>query len=358
MHAINALLMTGPVGLGDTCVGTICMTNATLVRRLARADGVLLRPDKPLTPMDVMWGALVHPTPTATSTQVRAMPYFCTPAQEAQGANASCGARLWQTHATIAEENAAMAPELAKAPTRRLVSHSGVDAAAWATVPAALAAAPNHLMQHLIVSVDQQEDFIIQVKDLYPLPANVLDPASVKHVMYRSATLSTGGGKGAGCTPGADAVASGCVAMVTSTAGHPAYNTPLFDVSTKDAQCSQGAGVDPTTGANYCFHSVGMWQVWVVDGADDLVVLGDLSAYVSLSGYRFRLPVGAAAAAAAAAAAGAGASPGVRVTQLIAVGLPDEVVTLTYLRNNGGKWIVHTQAVTIEADGRSLFTLL
>lgn len=48
LHAIAAILSTGPVGLGDTCVGTQCMVNSTLVRRLARADGVLLRPDRPM----------------------------------------------------------------------------------------------------------------------------------------------------------------------------------------------------------------------------------------------------------------------------------------------------------------------
>ena len=41
LHALAALLSTGPVGLGDTCVGEECMVNATLVHRLARADGIL-----------------------------------------------------------------------------------------------------------------------------------------------------------------------------------------------------------------------------------------------------------------------------------------------------------------------------
>jgi hypothetical protein len=166
MHAINALLMTGPVGLGDTCVAGVCMTNASIVHRLARADGVLLRPNKPLTPMDVMWGSLVHRDATSAAGPVRQMPYLCTPAQEDIGATAKCGARLWQTHSTIAEENRSTAPELATAPTRRIVSHSGVDAAAQTTVPAALAANPTHLLQHLVVSVDQAEEFTIQLNDL------------------------------------------------------------------------------------------------------------------------------------------------------------------------------------------------
>ena len=56
MHAVSALL-TGVVGLGDWHSG---MTNGTLVRRLARADGVLLKPDRPLAPMDLMLGAFVN----------------------------------------------------------------------------------------------------------------------------------------------------------------------------------------------------------------------------------------------------------------------------------------------------------
>ena len=156
MHAINALLLTGPVGLGDTCIGKDCMTNGTLVRRLARADGILLRPDRPMAPMDAMFGSLLDgidgvggvagggkftsmgeletgkrkmtpelhasassrasppsgasspvPPPPAVSPRVRAMPGLCTLAQETQpdAESAHCGARLWQTHATVYPED-------------------------------------------------------------------------------------------------------------------------------------------------------------------------------------------------------------------------------------------------------------
>lgn len=89
LHAINALLLTGPVGLGDTCVEGICMTNATLVRRLARADGVLLRPDRPMAPVDVMFGGLLD------SSSVRSMPNLCTVAQETspESMSSNCGSR-------------------------------------------------------------------------------------------------------------------------------------------------------------------------------------------------------------------------------------------------------------------------
>eukprot|EP01047_Picozoa_sp_COSAG01_P100938 COSAG01_NODE_30726_length_610_cov_1.933464_1_plen_79_part_10 len=73
--------------------------------------------------MDVMFGSLL-------GQGLRSMPGLCTVAQEkgANAQNAACGARLWQTHATVFVEDQDRAPELAKAPTRRLVSHAGVDA--------------------------------------------------------------------------------------------------------------------------------------------------------------------------------------------------------------------------------------
>ena len=54
LHAFVAL-MTGVVGIGDWQN----MTNGTLVRRLARHDGILLKPDRPLGPMDLMLGGCV-----------------------------------------------------------------------------------------------------------------------------------------------------------------------------------------------------------------------------------------------------------------------------------------------------------
>ena len=86
-----------------------------------------------------------------------------------------------------------------------------------------------------------------------------------------------------------------------------------------------------------------MWQVWAVDEAEELVVLGDLSVYVSLSGYRWRLP-----------ATSTKSSP---TTHLVAVGEPGEVVRLTYLRKSGGTWWVHVMPITIGADGRTVAAL-
>jgi hypothetical protein len=80
LHALGAVLSTGPVGLGDYTG----MVNATLVRRLLRADGILLRPDRPLAPVDAQWGALVGGgggSGGGVAGGVRAMPGLCTVAQ-------------------------------------------------------------------------------------------------------------------------------------------------------------------------------------------------------------------------------------------------------------------------------------
>ena len=312
------------------------MVNSTLVKRLARADGILLRPDRPLAPMDVMFGALL-------GEGVRAMPGLCTPAQEREGANASCGARLWQTHATVAPEVSAKAPELATAPTRRLVSHGGIDATDLSTVPSALeASAGRFLMQHLVVSVDQPSSFSVLARDLYPLPVNSTGGAR-PNVFFRSAA---DGGKP--CVAGTDAVASGCVGLVSGVE----LSTPLFDVSTAGTSCSQlpytGAPTQPPglPGGPNCLHEVGVWQAWAVDAAADFVLLGDLSVYVSLSGYRLRLPEHRAAG-----------------ESFVVVGMPEEKVELTYLRRGttgggaGGAWKVHVQSVVTGASGRVMVSL-
>ena len=62
------------------------MTNGTLLRRLARADGILLKPDRPLAPLDLMFGSVLGGVS-------HALPQYMQ------------GARAWMTHATVAPED-------------------------------------------------------------------------------------------------------------------------------------------------------------------------------------------------------------------------------------------------------------
>ena len=117
----------------------------------------------------------------------------------------------------------------------------------------------------------------------------------------------------------------------------------LFDAKTAGAPCTQ----PPTPAINakeqgpMCFHTFGLWQVWSAPANASHVLLGELSKYVPLSGYRFRLP---------AASAGAGAD-------YVVVGMPGEVVEVTYLvRKEGGRgagWTVATASTTVGSDGRA-----
>ena len=98
-----------------------------------------------------------------------------------------------------------------------------------------------------------------------------------------------------------------------------------------------------------CLHEVGVWQAWRVENDADFVLLGDLSAYVSLSGYRFRLPPGS--------KADSDADELSTGEKLVVVGMPGEEVRVTYLRKNAGKWLVAVQEVVIGSDGRSPIAL-
>tara|TARA_B110000208_G_scaffold84623_1_gene107310 strand:+ start:442 stop:1851 length:1410 start_codon:yes stop_codon:yes gene_type:complete len=313
LHALGALLSTGPVGIGDY----IGMLNATLVRRLARADGILLRPDRPLAPMDAMWASLMMDEGSS-----HAMPNLCTKAQEAQGAKALCGARLWQTHATVAREDATRAPELATAPTRTLVSHAGVDATRVSTIVAALEQMPDLLLQHIIVSVDQNASFAVRRLDVYPAIGRQ------QLVLVRDAS---DGGTNAPCVKGSDALASGCVAIADPTSG------TLFNAASKAQACSQG-GVFGRERSGACMHTVKTWQIFVAASDATSVFLGDVSVYVSLSGYRFRL------------------TPGGDSTKIAVVGHPDESVTLSWAVLGADKktWTVATRDVIIGPTGREV----
>ena len=146
-------------------------------------------------------------------------------------------------------------------------------------------------------------------------------------------------------------------------------------MSTANATCSQlpYAGGALPAGPN-CLHTVEVWQVWVVETEAEFVLLGDCSKFVSLSGYRFRLPSGNGSGGNATAAeeeakpeqeqvatTRAAARGGVGES-LVVVGMPGEEVEVTYLRRSAASrssmsWVVHVQRVVIGPAGRTLATL-
>ena len=297
VHAVSALL-TGIVGIGDYSGG---MTNRTLVRRLARTDGVLLKPDRPLAPMDLMLGAFTNAS--------RALP-----------AGVQVGARAWSTHVTCAPESPD-APELTKVPTRRLNSHVGYDATLWQRAPDSLAM-HRHAVQWLVVGINTTTaPFGIRRNDLYPLPA----PSS--HLAVRTFYRAT-------CPTGVDPFAAehdgGCLELKKT--GEVDFED-LFDIAASPAPCP---------GVDLCKHVLTYHTVFEIpagggtSAAADPVLLGQLGAYASLSGYRFRLVADDA-------------------TQLIVVGEPGESVEVTYLlpsRTTKSGWVTKVRAVVVGSDGR------
>ena len=82
-HVLLALLSTGPVGISDA-VGA---TNATLVRRMIRSDGTLLKPARPIVAVDATLSE--HNAPAG---QVRQGAAFASSAASAASASAASAA--------------------------------------------------------------------------------------------------------------------------------------------------------------------------------------------------------------------------------------------------------------------------
>lgn len=271
------------MGLGDYTG----MTNVSLVKKLARQDGILLKPDRPMTPMDCMFGAVIGVK--------RGLPDYAK------------GGRLWATHSSVAVENATTAPELATNPTRRLVSHQGVDNTLHQTIANALSGT-RFFLQYLVVAVDVKTSFVVVDSDLYPTPSAV----GQEILFYRGVSQKK-------CVDGQDAVASGCVNAVKA-AGQ------LMDAAGDKMACEA---------SGQCLHTVAAWQVFAGQADTNVIFLGDLNVYVSASGYRFRLDQGG------------------ENNRVIIVGQPNESVEVTWLsRNSSSSWIAHVKTVEVGVDGR------
>jgi hypothetical protein len=317
-------LLTGVVGIGDW---QDRMTNGTLMRRLARSDGILLKADRPLALMDLQLAAMVNGS--------RALP------------GTALGARAWSTHITCAEESAT-APELATRPTRRLVSHAGYDATLRLRAPDALArlasnGGPNPFLMWVVFGMNATgTPFPIVGADLYPLP-NPTDSLAVrsfygKPCLNNSDPFRSNGGIGGS--------GSGCLTLTTD-----ARKGDLFDLASNPGPCPA---------AGLCKNKLTYHSVYSVPAAPThAVLLGDLGAYASMSGYRFRLASTAAPKRGAMGARAAAARGGAR--DVIVVGEPGEVVPVTYLVPHAGLasgWRVREVPITVGSDGRKQFAMV
>ena len=292
LNAIAALCSTGAVGIGDWNRGR---SNATLLHRLAASNGLLLKPDRPLVPLNSMLHGLLNINSTTTAAQWLA------------------GGRLWGTHASCATQDPTLAPELATKPTRRLSGHAYVTAAETMAVPAALASLAQVFVQWSVVAVDLPAPTTITAStDLYP-------PPRTTHLLMRLANWKP-------CRDGADAVESKCVAIVKAS-----------DAMTLSTRAPDALGCSAGT----CNHSSTLLHLWEANTVEPAVaLLGDLTRFIPLSGYRFRL--------------------GSNRRTLIVVGSPRERVVVTFLvlhaRNNsmlqdGGSWVVRVRTADVGPSG-------
>jgi hypothetical protein len=89
MDAVLAVLSTGPVGLGDG----VSLTNISLANRTSRADGVVLKPDKPLTALDPTFMPHAGPRPNVG--------FLPMTAEGECSFSRPCSPAAHQTHATV-----------------------------------------------------------------------------------------------------------------------------------------------------------------------------------------------------------------------------------------------------------------
>lgn len=95
-------------------------------------------------------------------------------------------------------------------------------------------------------------------------------------------------------------------------------------------------------GKGQCTKSFALWTVWQAKPTQRIVILGDLSALVPLSGFRFRL---------------AEYSISGDAVQLVVVGTPGEQVTVHYLERGSRGWRIQEQKVHVGSHGRTVMSV-
>ena len=147
-----------------------------------------------------------------------------------------------------------------------------------------------------------------------------------------------------GADPFAPTAAGGCLDLQKASTGGGGHEQDLFDIAANPAPCP---------GIDLCRHILTFHTVFEIPAAGGgattaaatrgpaPVLLGDLSTYASLSGYRFRLVAADA-------------------TQVIVVGQPGETVEVTYLlpaNTTASGFLTRVQKVMVGSDGRRQITM-
>ena len=163
LDMVLALFSTGPVGIGDG----LGHTNATRAKATCTADGTLLQPDKPLTPLD--WSLF------GGSSGVKHIEF-----DDCQQGPYPCRPQLLQSHTTLVGDGDSMTT----------------------------------LQWHHIIAVAVRS-YSLSLEDLWPALPHY--PAGWSHVVIRRSTLAHG------CVDGADAFGpTGCATTTVCPAAGPA----------------------------------------------------------------------------------------------------------------------------------------
>ena len=199
------------------------------------------------------------------------------------------------------------------------MSHAGYDATLRLRVPDALERLTNasgiapFLMWVVVGLNTTRTPFKIVGADLYPLPKPTND-------------LAIRSFYGPPCVNNSDPFSGGCLALRKD-----ARNEELFDI---------GSNPGPCPGLGLCKNKLTFHSIYAIpDSPTRPVLLGDLAAYASMSGYRFRLAGG----------------------DVVVVGEPGEVVPVTYLvphPTSASGWLLKEARVTVGGDGRQRLALV
>lgn len=274
LDLILAAFSTGPISIGDA----VGYTNATRARAVAMADGTLLVPSKPWTPVDfTLWlegkQAVEYPDCSGGS------------AHPQHVRNCTCIPQLLQSYASIPASSAS-SPPTARTP-----------ASAPASAHSNLAAAHRTGSHYHFVLAVAVADYRLQEGDIWPALSST--NAATKAVRKKANLVDSAGAESAAiskysyvflqrtgldnrCLNGTSAISSGCIIKPQCDGGNAAAG-----VVGSAAAClpvvSSGRGFeDPAT-----YQLAWQFTMMVPVAGNGWVVLGELDKYVPVSPTRF-----------------------------------------------------------------------